>query len=79
MRLKSQLIPSQNWTKYVKFVENTRTGTYAVSVKNRINLCDKSYFHFTKDLFNSLPKVIRNELHFNIYKSLIFKHYNCFN
>ena len=64
------LIP-ENWIQCLKFNNNERTGCYIICDKNRINLCDKSFFNYAKSTFNSLPKIIRNESKLSTFKKLI--------
>jgi hypothetical protein len=61
---------------------DTRNGLMFEIPKTRIKICDKSFFINAMKLFNSLPKIVRNETEFLLYlknvkiflkKNIVFK------
>ncbi len=61
---------------------DTRNGLMLEIPKTRIKICDKNFFINAMKLFNSLPKIIRNETEFSLYlknvkifitKNIVFK------
>ena len=55
-----------NWIIKYEISKNTRNGLILEKPKTRNKFCDKNFFIYSTDLFNSLPKDIRND---NNYKS----------
>ena len=55
-------IPS-NWVSKFEFNTNLRNGKLLLRPKTRNNFTDKNLFMYSIELFNSLPKNIRNEIH----------------
>ena len=55
----------ENWKKMFIISENTRNGRVLLKPRNRINICDKNFFYYSINLFNSLSLDIRNETVFS--------------
>ena len=50
-----------HWKSRFELSNNNRNGIMICKPKTRINCCDKNFFTFSIDLFNSMPMYIRNE------------------
>ena len=75
IKTKSYKIPNE-WFNQIEFYSNDRNATYISLNRNRINLCDKSIFYYAKCVFNNnLPKSIRDENTFSIFKYYIDKYF----
>ena len=70
-----------NWKNNYIISDNTRNGILIVKPNTRNTFCDKDFFIFSINLFNNLPKFIRNETKLNVFLTKCQKFYdlqNCF-
>ena len=63
------------WFNEIEFYESKRHGLQSKTMYFRLKTCDKSFFKYSSDTFNSLPVNIRNEKSFSRFVKLLKQHF----